>query len=443
VTHAPVDVFGLIGQVLDGHYRVDAVVGEGGHGVVYRGWHVAFEQPIAIKALKMPDVTNAETRIDVLTRFREEAKLLYKLSQACLSIVRCIGYGAVVSPTQAWAPFLVLEWLEGRALSEDLGARRKNHARGRSLEETLDLLAPVAQALVYAHSQRVAHRDVKPANVFLMAEGGLKLLDFGIAKVMDAGATAENAQHTTGGPGSFTPYYAAPEQLDPRLGRTGPWTDVYGFALVLVEMLTDRSPIDGNDLVSVIAQSTDPVRRPTPRTLGVATPDAVEAAFQKALAVDPRARFADLAAFWDALTSAARLGATRRSAEGSGVKAVAQGWSSAAGGTMPLAAAAGGHSSVKVALATPFGGARANQGHVSGTLEMSSAPASPLPGTPLPTPMSGGLAASSSGPLPAGAPSSSPGSAPPFLRRRWKLVAFIACILLLSMLGGAYLASQY
>jgi serine/threonine protein kinase len=442
VTSPPLDVFGLTGQILDGHYRVDAVVGEGGHGVVYKGWHVAFEQPIAIKALKMPDITKAETRIDVLTRFREEAKLLYVLSQACLSIVRCIGYGAVVTPTQAWAPFLVLEWLEGRALSDDLGERRKKQARGRSVEETLDLLAPVAKALVYAHSQRVAHRDVKPANVFLMAEGGPKLLDFGIAKVMDAGATAENAQHTTGGPGSFTPYYAAPEQLDPRLGRTGPWTDVYGFALVLAEMLSDRAPIDGSDLVSVIAQSTDPARRPSPRALGVAVPDGIEAAFQKALAVDPRARFADVAGFWDALTAAARLGMSGRISEGSGVKVVASGWTSAAPATMPLVAVGAGHSSVKVAVATPFGGPRAHQGHTPATLEMSSAPVSPMPGTPLPTLVGGGLVAALPGAAAVGAPSSSP-TGSPFLRHRWKLVLLIAGILLLSMLGGAYLASQY
>jgi eukaryotic-like serine/threonine-protein kinase len=428
VTSAPVDVFGLVGQILDGHYRVDAVVGEGGHGIVYKGWHVAFEQPIAIKALKMPDVTNVETRIEVLTHFREEAKLLYKLSQACLSIVRCIGYGAVVSPTQAWAPYLVLEWLEGCALSDDLAERRKRHARGGSLDETLDLLAPIAKALAYAHSQRVAHRDVKPANVFLMAQGGPKLLDFGIAKVMDAGATAANAQHTTGGPGSFTPYYAAPEQLDPRLGRTGPWTDVYGFALVLSETLSDRAPISGTDLVSVITQSTDSARRPTPRFLGATTPDAVETAFQKALAIDPKARFADVGTFWEALMTAGRLGVTGR-----------PGWVAPSGATVPLATPFGGHSSVKIEAA-PHSPPR-HHGHAATTLEMSPAPpAAGTGGAPRVTPISG---SSLSGGPPAQAAASANPPAPRRLRRHWKLALVIACLLALSMVGGAYLASQY
>jgi serine/threonine-protein kinase len=312
VAGASFDPFTLTGQILDGQYRVDAVVGEGGYGVVYRGWHLVFEQPIAIKALKMPEVHDAETRIDILTRFREEAKLCYVLSQASLAIVRCIGYGALVTPSQTWAPYLVLEWLEGRALSEDLDERRRRGFSGRTLAETIDLLAPAAQGLGYAHSQRVAHRDVKPANVFLVKDPkrpgttAAKLLDFGIAKVMGVDATAANAAKTRGAFSAFTPFYAAPEQLDPRLGPTGPWTDVYGFARVLVEVLSGRAPSDRSDVIRVVARATDPTHRPTPRTEGVPVPDAVEAAFARALAVDPKARYGTVTAFWQDLTEGAR-----------------------------------------------------------------------------------------------------------------------------------------
>jgi eukaryotic-like serine/threonine-protein kinase len=415
-----VDVFSLVGHLLDGQYRVDGVIGEGGYGVVYKGWHIAFEQPIAIKALKMPEVTNAEARMDMHNRFRDEAKLLYKLSQASLSIVRCINFGALVAPTMAWVPYLVLEWLQGRPLSVDLEERRQRGARGRSLDEALQFLAPVANALVYAHTQRVAHRDVKPANVFLTADAGPKLLDFGIAKVMEAGATAENAQRTEGGAGAFTPYYAAPEQLDPRLGATGPWTDVYGFALVLVEMLANKPPMDGSDLVSVVAQATDPARRPTPRSLGVRAPDAVEAVFQRALAVSPRTRFPDMASFWDALTSANRLGLSG--------KVASPVWTSPSA-TVPLAA---------VHLGSP-----------PPTMAMPPVPASPRPsGVPLatPSPSASTLAAATNegapsprGSLASGA-HSAPAEAPP---RRWKLFIALACLLLLSMVGGALLASEY
>jgi serine/threonine protein kinase len=400
---ALVDVFGLVGHLLEGQYRVDAVIGEGGYGVVYKGWHIAFELPIAIKALKMPEVTNAEARIEMHNRFRSEAKLLYTLSQASLSIVRCVHFNTYMTPTRVWVPYLVLEWLNGRPLSAELEERRRHGARGRSLEEALQFLTPVANALVYAHRQRVAHRDVKPANVFLTNDAGPKLLDFGIAKVMETGATASTAQRTEGGAGAFTPYYAAPEQLDPRLGATGPWTDVYGFALLLVEMLSDKAPMEGSDLVSVVAQATDPGRRPTPRALGVQAPDAVEAAFQKALAVDPRARFADLAAFWDALTTASRLGV-------SGKHVSAGPWVSPSA-TVPLQAI--------------------HPRHAGG----------PPPGPPTPVPTMAMPAALLT--------SSADTKAPPVKvearasNRRYKLIVAVTCLLLLSLVGGYFLAAEY
>jgi eukaryotic-like serine/threonine-protein kinase len=418
----PLDAFGLVGQLLDGQYRVDAVVGEGGYGIVYKGWHVAFEQPVAIKALKMPEVTDANTRISVLTRFREEAKLSYVLSQASLSIVRCIGYGALVTPSQTWAPYLVLEWLEGQSLAEDLEERRHRNAGGRSITEALELLAPVAAALSHVHSQRVAHRDIKPANVFLPRDMGPKLLDFGIAKVMEEGATAANALLTRGGGSAFTPYYAAPEQIDPRLGPTGPWTDVYGFALLLVEMLADKAPLRGNDVVAVVGQITDVSRRPTPRALGVPVTDAVEALFLRALTVDPKARFADMGAFWEALNGAVR---------GTG----------GPGGAVP-------RQSPPVA---PRVLPQTIQMHPVG-FEAAS-PAAPIhtpsaqvhPGTlvrPAVQPGQVGATGATGGPSPWAPPlSKAQGSA--LGSRRTKLLAAIVCLLLLSMAVGAYLASEY
>jgi serine/threonine protein kinase len=311
----PYDPFALVGQTLEGQYRIDAVVGEGGCGVVYQGRHIAFEQPIAVKALKMPDVGDASARISVLTKFREEAKLCYVLSQASLSIVRCIAYGAVVTPTQAWAPYLVLEWLDGRPLSEELEDRRRRGLPAHSMAEAVELLAPVAAGLGYAHSRRVAHRDVKPANLFLVrgepgASPMVKILDFGIAKVMAEGATAASAPWTKDGIASFTPYYAAPEQLDRRFGPSGPWTDVYAFALVMVEILAGRQPMQGANVMTILLRATDPAQRPTPRAFGVAVSDAVEAVFARALAIDPKARFHEMAPFWEALTAALKLGSS-------------------------------------------------------------------------------------------------------------------------------------
>lgn len=297
------DTFGLAGQLLDGQYRADAVVGEGGFGVVYRGRHLALDQPIAIKILKGLDGGDPRVNALVLEKFREEARLLYTLSQSSLHIVRSLSYGAAETPVGVWAPYMILEWLEGRSLADDIKDRRRRGMRGRSLAEAIHILEPVAAGLGVAHAQRIAHRDIKPANVFLLNDPSgprVKLLDFGIAKILKDGEKVG----TKGTLASFTPLYAAPEQVDSRYGQTGLTTDVYAFALLMTELMTDRTPIDDGDIVSIMRTSTDPHRRPTPRTRGAQVPDAIDQVLVKALAVDPRERWPSIAEFWTALQHA-------------------------------------------------------------------------------------------------------------------------------------------
>ena len=290
-------------MLLEGQYRADAVVGEGGFGVVYRGRHLSLDQPIAIKVLKGLDGGEEAVNALILEKFRTEARLLYTLSQSSLHIVRALDYGATTMPTGAWAPFMILEWLDGRSLSEDLDHRRRRGTRGRSLDEAFALLEPVADGLATAHRQQVAHRDVKPANIFLMRdEAGprVKVLDFGIAKIMKEGESAG----TKGTFASFTWPYATPEQLDPRLGKTGLRTDVYAFALILTELLTDRPPVDAHDVIGIMKAAAHPTLRPTPRTRGANVPDAIEAVCRRALAVQPEARYGSIDELWSALVSA-------------------------------------------------------------------------------------------------------------------------------------------
>jgi serine/threonine-protein kinase len=310
VTDAPFDSFALVGAVLDGQYRVDSVAGEGSFGVVYKGWHLRFDQPIAIKALKLPETLGLDLQRSLLAKFHEEAKLSYMLAQQSLDIARSIGFGELTTPSGIWAPFLVLEWLEGISLAAELEERRAQGLRGRSLDEAIALLAPAARGLGYAHSKRVAHRDVKPANMFLVAgtSGGrtIKLLDFGIAKLLAEGTQAGSLAAQATAFTSFTPYYAAPEQFDPRMGVTGPWTDVYALCLVLTEVLTDRQTNSG-DAMTLLKHATDPGQRPTPRAYGFDMTDEVHAVCARALAVDPKERFADATAFWEALVAASRV----------------------------------------------------------------------------------------------------------------------------------------
>jgi len=305
------DPFALVGTTLDGQYRADQVVGEGGYGVVYRGWHLSLEQPIAIKALKVMSAEDRAVQDALFAKFKDEAKLLYTLSQESLNIVRSMDFGAVTTASGAWAPYMVLEWLQGKSLADDLAQRRRARMTGRSLDEALALLEPAAEGLSIAHQRRVAHRDIKPANFFLLdapnetranAAPRVKVLDFGIAKIIRDGE----------GPGtrspfaSFTWLYAAPEQLDPRVGQSGLATDVYSFALLLSELLTDRVPTEGRDVVSLLRAATDPTVRPTPRQRGANVPDAIEQACRRALAVDPKVRFASIGELWAALSAARR-----------------------------------------------------------------------------------------------------------------------------------------
>ncbi|MBX3228724.1 MAG: serine/threonine protein kinase [Labilithrix sp.] len=300
--HALQDPFGIAGVVLEGQYRVDRMVGEGGFGAVYRGHHLTLDQPIAIKLLKGLDGGDARVNALVLEKFRAEARLLYTLSQSSLNIVRALDFNATTTPAGVWAPFTVLEWLEGRSLEDDLEERQRQGLGGRSIQEALTILAPVAEGLGVAHKHQVAHRDIKPANVFLVNGGRVKVLDFGIAKIV----SEAEAGLTRGTLGSFTWLYAAPEQLDPRVGATGLATDVYGFALLVTEILTGRAPIEANDVVGVMRTAMDTTRRPTPRTRGANVTDELEAICARALAVDPKNRFADIEQLWVALSSAAK-----------------------------------------------------------------------------------------------------------------------------------------
>lgn len=297
------DPFALVGATLEGQYRVERIVGEGGFGVVYRGRHLALDQPVAIKALKGLDAEDPRINELVLQKFREEARLLYTLSQSSLHIVRSTDFGAVTTPSGAWAPFMILEWLDGVSLSDDLDARRERGMRGRSLDEAFAILEPAAEGLGIAHQRHVAHRDIKPGNLFLLRDKSgptVKVLDFGIAKIMKEGEQAG----TKGTFASFTWLYAAPEQLDPRVGQTGLATDVYAFTLLLTELLTDRTPVEGRDVVAILKAATDPTRRPTPRSRGANVPDDVEAVCRRALAVDPKQRYATVTELWSALASA-------------------------------------------------------------------------------------------------------------------------------------------
>ena len=173
-------------------------------------------------------------------------------------------------------------------------------------------LEPAASALGTAHAQSIAHRDVKPANLFLANVGGkraLKVLDFGIAKVLSEPDVALAFEATGASLQAFTPRYAAPEQFDRRFGATGPWTDVFALALIVVEVVSGKSALEG-DTPQLFVASSNILHRPTLRARGVDEGVAVEAVLARALAVDPKERYPTATAFWSALVHAATTGDT-------------------------------------------------------------------------------------------------------------------------------------
>jgi len=303
---AKIDTFKLKGQILDARYQVESVVGEGGFGVVYRATQVNFDEPVAIKVLKIPGQLSAKDAEVFVETFRAEGKHLRKLSAEHPAFVRAHDTG-VINVDGAPAPYLVLEWLDGSPLEDDLAERREKGQQGRTLQESMELVEPIFGALAHAHAQRVAHRDIKPANIFVIrTKNGksTKLLDFGMAKVMTATGTQGLHAATQGGLSGLTPAYAAPEQWDKKMSATGPWTDVYSLALVLVELLTDKPPLDGDDMPSLMASTLDEEIRPTPTVRGAVVDSAVEAVFAKALALHPKDRYRHAGEFWNALLEA-------------------------------------------------------------------------------------------------------------------------------------------
>lgn len=304
------DALGLVGTTVLEKYAIESVVGEGGFAVVYRATHLLWKRPVAIKVFSVLDSVPAEMRGKLLDDFLQEGALLAQLSEQTTAIVQARDVGMLTTKNGMTVPYMVLEWLEGETLEEKLLRERNAGGPTRTMEQAVALLTPVADALAVAHTRGIVHRDVKPANIFLVGAIGptdgttIKLLDFGIAKVVqDAQKMAGSFQKTSGVVTSFTPAYGAPEQFSRTYGATGPWTDVFALALILGEMTSGKPPIDGDDVGQLAFASMNEKVRPSPRTLGATVSDAVENVLLRALSVKTTDRPQSAREFWTQLTS--------------------------------------------------------------------------------------------------------------------------------------------
>jgi serine/threonine-protein kinase len=227
------DHAGMAGRVLDGQYEIEAFIAEGGMGAVFRARHTLLGDRVAIKILPPEMRRNAEW----LTRFQREGQAARRFRHPNAVIVHDLRTSA------EGEVYLVMEYVEGRTLDAEVRARGGRLAPAESLK----IIEQVASVLDAAHAQRVVHRDLKPSNIMLtFDQGTVKLLDLGIARIIDAG-NAETAL-TTAGQLLGTPYYMSPEQWGeiPRDG--GPEidgrADVYSLGVVVYEVTTGVRPFE-------------------------------------------------------------------------------------------------------------------------------------------------------------------------------------------------------
>lgn len=310
------DPFGLLHRTILDTFRVDEFVAEGGYGVVYRAFHQHFRAPIALKVLKEPRGLSPDIERYFWEEFRREAEIQFRLSALTEHVVRPFHIGRVEIAGRQALPVMVLEWLEGMDLAREMSLRRKSGHQAPSLAELLDRLSGAARAIHLSHNfereggkYSVVHRDIKPENLFVAHVAGremIKVLDFGTSKVGQMMNLIAGDPTNTTHAGQFSPAYAAPEQWMPSsLGQSGPWTDVWGMALTLVELMKGEHVFQGN-MQGMMYRCLNENERPTPRKQGLDVGDAVESAFERALAVDPRQRTKTIRDLWIELRRAVR-----------------------------------------------------------------------------------------------------------------------------------------
>ena len=263
-----------------GNYQLIRQLGKGGFGKVYLGEHIYLKTPAAIKVLlDDPDSMSGDS---FRSSFLQEAQRIAKLKHP--HILRIMDFGV----DEAAVPFLVLEYAPN-------GTLLQRHARGVQvgIDTIITYVKQMAQALQYAHTARLIHRDVKPANVLLNEHEMLLLSDFGIATIAHHTSTMKTQGYVG------TPAYMAPEQLR---GKPVTASDQYALAVMVYEWLCGQLPYIGDPISVGMQHLTAPV--PSLRTLNASISPQIEIVVQTALAKDPRQRFASILDFSDALEHA-------------------------------------------------------------------------------------------------------------------------------------------
>ncbi len=283
----------LIGAIVDGRYRVEQQIGEGGMGVVYRATHVSLNKSLALKVLRGEMAKDPE----VVQRFIQEAQSATSIGHE--NIIDINDFGRLPDGTV----YFVMEFLNGSSLSDMI-------KRGGSipLSDAVDIIRQIGGALGAAHQRGIVHRDLKPDNIYLIPRGEMlnfvKVLDFGIAKVGGASNKITRTGMVFGTPHYMSPEQAAGQSVDAR-------TDIYALGVIMYEMFTGHVPFDADTFMAVLTkhmfEKPGPMSRPgDERSLG-----ALEEITLKALEKKPEHRYQSMQELVDDLERVAGGGRPR------------------------------------------------------------------------------------------------------------------------------------
>src|SRR6476659_6910045 len=295
INHCPQDgdatVSSLIGETtLDGRYLLERRLGQGGMGVVFQARHIFLKTAHAIKII-LPDLVGNDPML--ATRFRQEALAAAAIRHQ--NIIAVTDFGIVRGNT----PFLVMEFIRGRSLQEILSAEG-----AMKPERAWELIKPVAAGVAAAHRQNIIHRDLKPLNIMIQQDvpvnEGMKILDFGLAKIKSGELLGSFVQAQTSGL-MGSPFYMAPEQwsdeeLDAR-------ADIYSIGVILYQMLCGEVPFKGSSIPSIMKKHLT-MPPPSFQSMGVSVPPAIEAVVRHALEKELDARIDSIETFLKELHAA-------------------------------------------------------------------------------------------------------------------------------------------
>jgi tetratricopeptide (TPR) repeat protein len=268
-----------LGPIDSGRYELRDEIGRGGMGIVHLAWDLELERPVAIKFLPAELASNPAS----VKMFRQEARAAAAMNHPNIVHVYDV---AIVSDQ----PCIVMEYVQGRTVREVMRVRGRRDKAPLPPRRVAEISREICHALSYAHSQNVIHRDIKPGNMLIASDGRVKLMDFGISKVLETGA--EGLTQAKG-----TPQYMPPEQI---LGREiDGRTDLYALGISMYEMATGQRPFGGDGIVD--QQLNDPV--PDPRDLRSDLPEKLVEIVLKATQKKPPERFSSAHEMAEALST--------------------------------------------------------------------------------------------------------------------------------------------